>query len=138
VPYEAPVYRIHRDGDGVIVALVSDPREIKAARTIDAQGFMILPGAIDVHSHHREPGFTHKEDIISATSGCAAGGVTRSFAMPNVQPPPNTAERLRDMIALYQQKAIVDWNIKSVGRQDRSARGDEQDGDRCLQDLHGR
>jgi dihydroorotase len=97
--------------DGVIVALVSDPSEIKAAKTIDARGLMILPGAIDVHSHHREPGFTHKEDIISATSGCAAGGVTSSFAMPNVQPPPNTAERLRDMIALYQKKAIVDWNI---------------------------
>jgi dihydroorotase len=97
--------------DGRISAVIADPRELTAKRTIDAKGLMLLPGAIDMHSHHREPGFTHKEDIISATSGCAAGGVTSTFAMPNVQPPPNTPERLRDMMGLYEKKAIVDWNI---------------------------
>jgi dihydroorotase len=97
--------------DGKISAIVSEPREIVAARTVDASGLVLFPGAIDMHSHHREPGFTHKEDIVTATSGCAAGGVTSTFAMPNVQPPPNTPAILRDMMALYEQKAIVDWNI---------------------------
>ena len=86
-----------------------------AARTIDATGRHVLPGAIDVHSHHREPGFTHKEDIVSATSASAAGGVTTSFAMPNVQPPPNTAERLDAMLELYEQKALIDWNVNAAG-----------------------
>ncbi len=85
------------------------------ARVIDARGRFVIPGAIDVHSHHREPGFTHKEDIISATSACAAGGVTTSFAMPNVSPPPNTVENLDAMIALYEQKALIDWNINAAG-----------------------
>ena len=71
----------------------------------------MLPGAIDVHSHHREPGFTHKEDIVTATLAAAAGGVTTSFAMPNVEPPPNTAERLSRMFELYAEAAIVDWNV---------------------------
>ena len=35
--------------------------------------------------------------------------------MPNVQPPPNTAERLDAMIELYDEKAIVDWNINAAG-----------------------
>jgi dihydroorotase len=47
-------------------------------------------------------------------SGAAAGGVTTSFAMPNVQPPPNTAERLEAMIDLYRQRAIIDWNINAA------------------------
>lgn len=85
------------------------------ARIIDARGKHVIPGAIDVHSHHREPGFTHKEDIISATSACAAGGVTTSFAMPNVSPPPNTVANLDAMLELYEQKALIDWNINAAG-----------------------
>jgi dihydroorotase len=85
------------------------------ARVIDARGKHVIPGAIDVHSHHREPGYTHKEDIISATSACAAGGVTTSFAMPNVSPPPNTVENLDAMLALYEEKALIDWNINAAG-----------------------
>jgi dihydroorotase len=98
-----------------IAAIVEPGAPLDAARTIDATGKHLIPGAIDVHSHHREPGFTHKEDIVSATSQCAAGGVTTSFAMPNVQPPPNTVERLDAMIELYQQRSIVDWNINAAG-----------------------
>ncbi len=98
-----------------IAAIVEPGALLDAERSIDAAGKHLLPGAIDVHSHHREPGYTHKEDIISATSQCAAGGVTTSFAMPNVQPPPNTVERLDAMIDLYEQKAIVDWNINAAG-----------------------
>ncbi len=101
--------------DGRIAAVVERGAPLEAATTIDASGKHVLPGAIDVHSHHREPGFTHKEDIVSATSACAAGGVTTSFAMPNVQPPPNTAERLDSMIELYRQRALVDWNINAAG-----------------------
>ena len=101
--------------DGRIVAIVAPGTSLDAERTIDASGKHLLPGLIDVHSHHREPGFTHKEDIISATSACAAGGVTTSFAMPNVQPPPNTAERLASMLELYAEKSIVDYNINAAG-----------------------
>jgi dihydroorotase len=98
-----------------ISAIVEPGGALDAERTIDATGKHVLPGAIDVHSHHREPGFTHKEDIVTATSQCAAGGVTTSFAMPNVQPPPNTVERLDAMIELYEQRSIVDWNINAAG-----------------------
>ena len=98
-----------------IAAIVAPGTPVDAAREIDATGKHVLPGAIDVHSHHREPGFTHKEDIVSATSACAAGGVTTSFAMPNIQPPPNTVERLDAILALYNEKALVDWNVNAAG-----------------------
>jgi len=101
--------------DGRIAAIVAPGTALDADRTIDAGGRHVLPGVIDVHSHHREPGFTHKEDIVSATSAAAAGGVTTSFAMPNVDPPPNTAERLDAMLDLYRAKALIDWNVNAAG-----------------------
>lgn len=45
-----------------------------------------LPGFIDVHTHLREPGQTHKEDFASGTAAALAGGVTMIFAMPNTNP----------------------------------------------------
>ncbi|HET7702119.1 MAG TPA: hypothetical protein VFK35_01880, partial [Candidatus Limnocylindrales bacterium] len=98
-----------------IAAILEPAATVDGAREIDATGRHVIPGAIDVHSHHREPGFTHKEDIISATSACAAGGVTTSFAMPNVSPPPNTVANLDAMLELYEQKALIDWNINAAG-----------------------
>lgn len=101
--------------DGRVAAVSPPGAPLDAARSIDATGKHLLPGVIDVHSHHREPGFTHKEDIVTATAACAAGGVTTTFAMPNVQPPPNTAARLEAMLKLYAERAIVDYNVNAAG-----------------------
>ncbi len=99
---------------GVIVGLTAAGEGPSARRTVDVTGLHVLPGVIDTHAHHREPGYTHKEDIITGTSAAAAGGVTVSCAMPNVYPPPNTAKVLRDMFALYEQKSVIDYNINAA------------------------
>ena len=98
-----------------IVALTAPGETVPAKRVVDIGGLHLLPGLIDMHSHHREPGYTHKEDLITATACCAAGGVTVTVGMPNVSPSPTTAEILRDMFALYDQKAIVDYNVNPAG-----------------------
>jgi dihydroorotase len=101
--------------DGTVVALVQPGEPLDAAETVDAAGLTLMPGLVDVHSHHREPGFTHKEDIASATAACAAGGVTTTFAMPNVYPVPNTPEVLEAMFERYRRSAIVNWNVNAAG-----------------------
>lgn len=58
-----------------------------ADEVIEAQGLVILPGVIDDQVHFREPGLTHKEDLSTGSSACAAGGVTTFLEMPNTQPP---------------------------------------------------
>jgi dihydroorotase len=97
--------------DGRIVGIVSPGTPAQASVEIDATGHHVLPGAIDVHSHHREPGYTHKEDIETATMAAAAGGVTTTFAMPNVDPPANSAARLGRMFERYRETAYIDWNV---------------------------
>ena len=96
--------------DGKIADLDPGLDTAGAGTIIDATGLDVLPGAIDTHSHHRDPGFTHKEDITSATSAAALGGITTSIGMPNVQPPTTTPERYAELIASGEQKAIVDFN----------------------------
>lgn len=77
---------------------------------LDARGKLVLPGMMDVHVHAREPGYTHKEDIVTTTTQAAAGGTTTIFGMPNLDPPTTNRGRLDEVFALYDQKSIVDWN----------------------------
>ena len=60
--------------NGIIkkIAKDLDPK----GEVIDARGGFIMNGAIDVHVHLREPGYTHKETIATGTLAAAKGGVT--------------------------------------------------------------
>ena len=100
--------------DGIITGIYENDSEIQAKETIDASGLTVLPGLIDMHSHHREgssPGFEYKDTIYTATQQCAAGGVTTSVGMPNVTPPPNSLDLLKKQFAIYEKDAVVDWNF---------------------------
>ena len=56
------------------------------AKIIDCEGLTVIPGICDMHVHLRDPGQTHKEDIITGCEAAAAGGVTSLLAMPNTTP----------------------------------------------------
>ncbi len=75
----------------------------------------MIPGLIDTHTHHRDPGFTHKEDLTTATQAAAAGGVTLSIGMPNVNPPTTNVDRFKNVIEISKKKALVDFNHNPSG-----------------------
>ena len=60
--------------------------EFAGAEVIDARGLLVLPGAVDMRVHLREPGFEYKESIESGTRAAVAGGVTSVACMPNTKP----------------------------------------------------
>lgn len=80
--------------DGVIREIGEGLAEPAGAEVIDASGKLVLPGFVDMHVHLRDPGQTHKEDILSGCEAAAAGGVTSVACMPNTVPPADSAEVL--------------------------------------------
>ena len=82
-----------------------------ARETLDARGLHVLPGAIDVHVHFRDPGYPHKEDWQSGTAAAAFGGVTTVFDMPNTIPPTGTAPALADKHRIAGANAHVDFGL---------------------------
>lgn len=96
---------------GRIVAIGQPDTLAPARETIDATGLHVLPGAIDVHVHVREPGFSHKETWTSATRAAAVGGVTTVFDMPNTNPPTASVAALEQKHAIAAGQALVDFGL---------------------------
>jgi dihydroorotase (multifunctional complex type) len=101
--------------EGRIAALLGAAETVEAARVVDVGSHEVIPGLVDTHAHFRDPGYTHKEDIESGTRAAAAGGVTTVFDMPNVDPPTNTAARLRAHLDNAARKTIIDIGHNASG-----------------------
>lgn len=93
--------------DGRIKAIGTGFSEAEFDEVFDAKGQLITPGLVDVHVHLREPGFTYKETIKAGTRSAARGGFTTVCAMPNLNPVPDTAEKLRQVYDIIRKDAVV-------------------------------
>ena len=79
--------------------------------TIDGSGCYLIPGVIDDHVHFRDPGLTHKADILTESMAAAAGGVTSYMDMPNTNPQTTTLEALEDKFKDAATKSIVNYSF---------------------------
>ncbi|MGM0590991.1 MAG: dihydroorotase [Halobacteriota archaeon] len=79
-------------------------------RVVDASERLLLPGAIDVHVHFRQPGGSHKETWATGSKSAAAGGVTTVVDQPNTDPPTTTGAAF-DEKARFARESLVDYGI---------------------------
>ncbi len=111
--------RIYQNGELVAGILHVDERgritqiseTEKAEDHTDFGDKVILPGAIDVHVHFREPGATHKEDLHTGSVSAAFGGVTGFVDMPNTLPATTSMKLLREKHRLAQAKVVIDYGF---------------------------
>ncbi|MFZ2410141.1 MAG: amidohydrolase family protein, partial [Candidatus Methanoperedens sp.] len=81
-------------------------------QVINAKGALVLPGAIDVHVHFRDPGMKKKEDWYTGSCSAAAGGVTTVIDHPNTIPPTINPESFKKKQKAA-KKSIIDYGINA-------------------------
>lgn len=100
--------------DGVITK-IDENIQAEGHEIVDAQSNYVLPGIIDVHTHMRDPGLTHKEDFTSGSRACARGGVTAFIDMPNTIPVTVTEKALMDKKDMMIGRSYVDYGFHFGG-----------------------
>lgn len=65
---------------------------------IDGTELVLMPSIFDMHVHFRDPGFTHKEDVLTGCSAALAGGATGVVCMPNTKPPCDNPDTINYII----------------------------------------
>jgi dihydroorotase len=105
--------------DGVIAAL---GRGNSADREIDADGLVLLPGLVDLHTHLREPGREDTETIATGSAAAALGGFTAVHAMANTDPVADNAEIVEQVARLGRDAGLVE--VRPVGAVSRRLAGE--------------
>ncbi|WP_028658630.1 dihydroorotase [Nocardioides insulae] len=107
--------------DGAIREIGSLSRS--ADRTLDADGLVLLPGLVDLHTHLREPGREDAETVLTGSRAAAAGGFTAVLAMANTNPVTDTAEAAERILDLGRDAGLVD--VQPVGAVTKGLAGEE-------------
>jgi len=99
-----------RTDEGRIAEIAESLHALPGEETVDATGLTLLPGAIDVHVHFRQPGHGHKETWATGSRSAAAGGVTTVVDQPNTTPPTVDGKAF-DEKAEFAANAAVNYGI---------------------------
>ena len=105
------------------VAQIAEKIETQADRVVDADGYYVMPGLIDMHVHLREPGYEHKETIRTGAMAAARGGFTTICPMPNTNPSTDNPERVKFVVDKAEAEAPV--HVLPVGAVTIGQAGDE-------------
>lgn len=97
--------------------------EKEADDIIDAKGYYVMPGLIDLHVHFRDPGLTYKEDIETGSKAAARGGFTTVCCMPNTNPVVDNADTVKYIIEKGKRVGLT--NVLPVGAVTKSMLGKE-------------
>ncbi|HEV8670497.1 MAG TPA: dihydroorotase [Candidatus Limnocylindria bacterium] len=66
---------------------------------LEAKGYLVTPGFVDLHAHLREPGFEESETLASGARAALRGGFTTICAMPNTEPAIDSPGLVAEVIA---------------------------------------
>ncbi|UUU42960.1 dihydroorotase [Streptomyces sp. NBC_00162] len=99
--------------DGETIAEVGTNLSVEGATVIEAEGQVLLPGLVDLHTHLREPGREDSETVLTGTRAAASGGFTAVFAMANTFPVADTAGVVEQVWRLGKESGYCD--VQPIG-----------------------
>ncbi len=109
--------------DGRIAKLGRNLERGADAPELDAEGLIVAPGFIDLHSHLREPGYEHKETIETGCLAAAAGGFTAVCCMANTNPVNDEPAVTRYIMEKADRAGAV--KVYPIGALSKGCRGEE-------------
>ena len=86
---------------------ISENIDIVDENTIDVKNRFVTAGFIDAHVHWREPGFSKKETVYTASRAAARGGFTTVMTMPNLNPVPDSLETLNKQLEIIEKDSVI-------------------------------
>ncbi len=92
---------------GSEILRVGDVEAAEGDDVLDAAGCLVLPGLVDLHVHLREPGDEEAETVATGSAAGALGGFTDVVAMPNTDPPTDTAAAAEAVAAAGRAAGLV-------------------------------
>lgn len=106
------------------IARLGKPGSIPAegAQVVEASGWLVVPGLIDMHVHLREPGSEYKETIKTGTAAAKAGGFTSVCCMPNTNPV-NDNRSVTEFILSEARDALA--RVFPIGAITKASKGEE-------------
>ncbi len=105
--------------EGDLITSISKKIQIDSdTQVIDAHGLILIPGMIDDQVHFREPGLTHKGNILSESKAAIAGGVTSYIEMPNTSPNTTTVEEFNKKISIASINSYSNFSFMFGGTND--------------------
>lgn len=90
-----------------IVKIANNLSPLDSEKIIDVDKKFVSTGFIDIHSHWREPGFSQKETIYTASRAAAKGGFTTVMTMPNLHPVPDSKETLAQQLEIIKKDSVI-------------------------------
>jgi dihydroorotase len=93
------------------------------ASVVDADGLVVAPGLVDLHTHLREPGREDKETVETGCRAAALGGFTAVSPMANTEPVADTAAVIHEVRDLAARADLCD--VFPVGAITRGLGGEE-------------
>jgi allantoinase len=111
-PAAADLFDIGIDGGRIVDLALHGSAGAPARETIDATGLVVVPGAIDAHTHFTGAHDGVMDEVRDGTVGAAAGGVTTVIEMPHSDPPatgPSAFAWKRDVFAAQSSVDFALW-----------------------------
>ncbi|NLG02418.1 MAG: dihydropyrimidinase [Clostridia bacterium] len=94
-----------------IIKAIGENLEMAAKQVVDVSGKLVLPGAIDAHTHMAMPfGGTHSADsYLSGSRAAVCGGVTTFFDYPTQRKGNTILGLVREKMEVLEQEACCDY-----------------------------
>jgi dihydroorotase len=104
------------------IQTIADSITAAADEVIEAANLHVSIGWMDIFAHFNDPGFEHKETLVSGAAAAAAGGFTDVMLLPNTQPAVST----KSIVEYIKQKTLgLPVSLHPIGAISKNAEGKE-------------